>query len=66
MNVSNIGTNIKDQLKKKNMSQVDLAKKLNVHKRTITLWVHGRNTPTLELVVAMSEIFDCSMEELVQ
>ncbi|SKA64069.1 DNA-binding transcriptional regulator, XRE-family HTH domain [Eubacterium uniforme] len=51
--------------KQKGFSQEELANRLNVSRQTISKWEVGDSTPDMENLVAISELFDVSLDELV-
>ena len=51
--------------KQKGLSQEELANRLNVSRQTISKWEVGESSPDLEKLVAISELFDISLDELV-
>lgn len=50
----------------KNMSQGDLAEQLNVSRQSVSKWETGASTPDLDKLIAMSELFQVTMDELVK
>lgn len=50
--------NLKGILKSKNVSQVELANRLNVSKSTISNWISGLAMPRMETVNAICDILD--------
>lgn len=46
------------------MSQVDLAKKLNVTKQSVSNWENDNIQPSIEMLVNMSKIFSVSTDYL--
>jgi transcriptional regulator with XRE-family HTH domain len=46
------------------MSSTDLAEKLNVEKSTIRLWEMGQKKPDKKSLLKMSEVFQCSIDDL--
>lgn len=61
-----LGKNICYQLKKNNLTQKYLAWKLGVTESTLSRWCHGKQIPSLSVVYAMSKIFGCTMDELME
>ncbi len=57
--------NIISLLKEKNISQKKFAGLLGVSQAAVTNWVKGKNSPDIELVAKMCEIFDVNFSELV-
>ena len=51
--------------KQKGLSQEELANRLNVSRQTISKWEVGDSTPEMEKLVAISDLFDISLDELV-
>lgn len=54
-----------DLRKKKGLSQEELANRLNVSRQTISKWEVGDSTPDMEKLIAMSDLFGVSLDELV-
>lgn len=61
----NIGKRISDLRKKNNITQLDLASKLFVTDKTVSSWESDRTEPSLEMIVKLSEILDCSVGYLI-
>lgn len=51
--------------KQKGLSQEELANRLNVTRQTISKWEVGDSTPDMEKLVAISDLFGISLDELV-
>jgi len=51
--------------KQKGLSQEELANRLNVSRQTVSKWEVGESSPDMEKLVAISEFFDISLDELV-
>ena len=51
--------------KKKGLSQEELANRLNVSRQTISKWEVGDSTPDMEKLIAISDLFEISLDELV-
>ena len=51
--------------KQKGLSQEDLANRLNVSRQTISKWEVGDSTPEMEKLIAISDLFGISLDELV-
>ncbi len=56
--------NLKNLRKLKNMSQQQLAEKLNVSFKTISHWELGYSEPSLAILTKLKEILNASYEEL--
>ena len=51
--------------RQKGFSQEELANRLNVSRQTVSKWEVGESTPDMEKLVAMSDLFGISLDELV-
>lgn len=49
-------------LKMENITQEELAKKLNVSQATISRWISGKTKPTFENIIELRKIFDLSYD----
>lgn len=61
----NIGYKISELRKKNNMTQEELAEKLNVTRQTISKWELNETSPSLEDATHLAEILKVSLNELV-
>lgn len=52
--------------KMKNMSQEQLAEKLDVSRQAVSKWESGNGYPETEKLISICEIFDCSMDEIIK
>ena len=52
--------------KQKGFSQEELAGRLNVSRQTISKWEVGESAPDMEKLVAISDLFGISLDELVK
>jgi len=59
-----LSENIRKCRKSKQMSQDELAEKLGVTRQSISLWETGQTQPSLDNIVALSELFDISTDAL--
>lgn len=59
-----ISANIAKYRKKKNLSQKDLAVKLETKPSTVSSWEQGVSTPNAEMIVKMCKLFDISVDEM--
>lgn len=60
-----IGAFLKELRKEKNLTQEQLAEKLNVSGRTISRWETGSNMPDISLAVELSEFYQVSIPEII-
>ena len=51
--------------KQKGFSQEELASHLNVSRQTVSKWELGESSPDMEKLVAMSDLFGITLDELV-
>ncbi len=61
-----IGERIAILRKQKGLTQVQLAEKLNISDKAISKRESGKGDPSLELLQALSEIFDCTIDFIVK
>jgi len=52
--------------KKNNLSQGDLASKMDVSRQSITKWETGQSVPDLKNIIKLSEIFNVTVDEIVK
>lgn len=62
--MSEITSNIRKFRKKMEMSQNDLAQKLNVTRQTVSSWENGKTYPDLDMVVRLSEVLETDPNHL--
>lgn len=61
-----LGENINRLRREKLMSQTDLADALNVSRQSVSKWESDASTPELEKLLAISELFGVSLDELIK
>ena len=61
-----IGDQLQRQRKLRNMSQNELADKLKISRQSISKWENGASLPSFSNVLAISELFDVSLDELIK
>lgn len=62
----NLGENLQNIRKRRNLSQEELADKLNVSRQSVSKWESGSSYPEIEKIITICEIFQCSMDELIK
>lgn len=62
----NLGEKIKDCRTKAGLSQEQLAERIHVSRQAVTKWETGRGIPDIANLIALSEEFDISLDELVK
>ena len=60
-----IGEKISELRKKNNLTQEELAEKLNVTRQTISKWELGETSPSLDDAATLASIFQVSLDTLV-
>lgn len=48
----------------KNISQEQLADKIGVSRQSVSAWESGKSSPELDKLIALSELFEISLDEL--
>lgn len=64
MNQIKIGKFISECRKKENLTQLELAKKLNVTDRAISKWENGRGMPDASLMISLCDVLKISVNDL--
>lgn len=64
MENKNIGSIISTLRKEKNMTQSDLAEKMNVTDKAVSKWERNLSCPDISSIPKLSEILDVSVEKL--
>lgn len=59
------GDNLRNLRKSKNMSQEDLATKVNVSRQSVSKWETGEAYPEMNNILELCKIFHCSINDLV-
>ena len=57
-----IGERIKSLRLSRNLNQVELAKKLNVSKQSVSNWENNNILPSVEIVTQLADFFSCSTD----
>ena len=61
-----LGERIRDERKKRGLSQEELADILNVSRKAITKWETDRGIPDIANLIRISEEFEISLDELIK
>lgn len=61
-----LGEKIRECRKKRGLSQEQLAEKLNVSRQVITKWETNKGVPEISNLIAISDEFDLSLDELIK
>ena len=64
--MTTFGKRLQDLLVGNNMTQKDLAKKLNVHRGSVSNWVTDRRFPDQDMLIRISEEFNVTTDYLIK
>lgn len=57
---------LKEEREKRNWSQNDLAEKLHVSRQSVSKWKTGKNYPSIEIIIHLSDLFGITIDELLR
>lgn len=57
---------LKEEWEKRNWSQNDLAEKLHVSRQSVSKWETGKNYPSIEIIIHLSDLFGITIDELLR
>ena len=61
-----LGEKIRNLRKENNISQEELAERLNVSRQSVSLWENEQTQPSLENIIAIAEIFSVTTDVLLK
>lgn len=61
-----LGMQIKQRRKELNLTQEELAKRINVSRSAVSNWEIGRNYPDIQLIIQLSDELDISLDKLLK
>ena len=64
--MSTFGDNLKNLRKQKNISQIELAKKLQTTQQRVSEWECNKIEPSLYNIIKILKVFEITFEELVE
>lgn len=64
MIIINLGETLKEERKKANLTQEELAEKLLISPKTISNWENQKTTPDIERLIILAKLFDLSLDKL--
>ena len=64
-NLMKFGENLKNIRKEKNMSQEQLAEKVNVSRQSVSKWETGESYPEMNNILELCKIFNCNINDLI-
>ncbi|MGG7178540.1 DUF3955 domain-containing protein [Clostridium paraputrificum] len=59
------GKQIKQLRLERNLTQEQMAKKLNISRQAISNWENNKNLPDLEMIITISKVFSLSLDKLI-
>jgi len=65
MDLKKTGVLLKELRKESNMTQEQLAEKLNVSGRTVSRWETGSNMPDLDILIELADLYEVDIRELI-
>ncbi|ALQ66768.1 helix-turn-helix domain-containing protein [Bacillus thuringiensis] len=57
---------LKQEREKRNWSQNDLAEKIHVSRQSASKWETGKNYPSIEIIIHISDLFGITIDELLR
>ena len=60
----NVGKNITKFRKEKNLTQEELAKKINISAKAISSYENNRNLPNIETLILLSQVLDVKIDDI--
>jgi len=57
---------LKTEREKRNWSQTDLAEKIYVSRQSVSKWETGKNYPSIEVIINLSDLFGITIDELLR
>jgi len=61
-----IGSNIRLLIEKKNISQAELGRRLNVSAQAVSNWINGNTSIRMDKIDKMCEVFNCSRSDILE
>ena len=59
-----ISENLRNVMKERNVSGIELARMVGVTKQTVSSWVQGHKLPRMNMLIAISEALECPLTAL--
>src|SRR5699024_7785982 len=60
------GDRLKKEREKREWSQVYLSEKLHVSRQSVSKWETGKNYPSIEVIIELSDLFGITIDELLR
>src|SRR5699024_4222391 len=62
----NFGERLKKEREKRGWSQTFLAEKIHVSRQSVSKWETGKNYPSIEVIIDLSDLFGMTIDELLR
>lgn len=66
MKFTHFSKKLKKEREKRGWSQEVLANKLHVSRQSVSKWETGKNYPSIEMIISMSDLFEITTDELLK
>lgn len=66
IDIEKTGKNIKDRMVIKGLSSQQLADYLSISISAVYHWLQGRKVPSIDNLILLSELFECSVDEIIE
>ena len=60
------GERLKKEREKRGWSQTDLAEKIHVSRQSVSKWETGKNYPSIEVIINLSDLFGITIDEMLR
>ncbi|MER2115237.1 MAG: helix-turn-helix transcriptional regulator, partial [Solibacillus isronensis] len=57
---------LKKEREKRGWSQADLAEKIHVSRQSVSKWETGKNYPSIEVIIDLSDLFGITIDEMLR
>ena len=57
---------LKEEREKRDWSQTDLAEKIHVSRQSVSKWETGKNYPSIEIIIELSDLFGITVDEMLR
>lgn len=58
--------NLKTFRLSKNLTQLELAKLLNVKRTTVSMWENNKSLPNIDTLKKIAQVLDCTVDDLIK
>ena len=66
MNNMILSKRLKEEREKRGWSQTDLADKIHVSRQSVSKWETGKNYPSIEIIIELSDLFGITVDEMLR